>query len=79
MAPAHSRRFGDCRWETYRLYGRMVTVDCWGADPRPGLGPILEVVAMRTTTPEPAFGLLVQLEGSDAGFEGCQVFVLHAI
>ena len=37
----------------------MVTVDCWGADPRPGPGPILEVVVMSTTSPEPATGVLV--------------------
>jgi hypothetical protein len=31
----------------------MVTVDCWGADPRSGPGPILQVV-MSTPLSEPA-------------------------
>lgn len=37
----------------------MVIVDCSGADPRAGSSSILEVVALTTTTPETATGVLV--------------------
>jgi hypothetical protein len=38
----------------------VITGDCWGADPRLGHCPILEVVALTTTTSEAATGVLVQ-------------------
>jgi hypothetical protein len=32
--PAHSRRFGRPSWRLVGFYGRLVIVDCWGADSR---------------------------------------------